>query len=400
MRLLIPVFSPVMGTWGGLTRVLAVAEAALAAGHEVAFCASGYLESHLRQRGYQVFATPPTTMFGLPPAPSGMLERRSRSLSLPARSGRDVGNFWMVFLAFGMARGRYLRQLVEAERHAAEVFRAEALFTDYDPGAYLLARVTGLPIATTYQGVMAQGIGSPQWRLMNRAVASALCAHGQPPCPVEQLFFGPTVLKIIPSIPELDGTDPSRDDVFYAGQLLGELHPTNTAPSLVPDPDRRYIWAYMGSGAVPAGRVRRILAELCAAQPDLSCVVSAQGIGHPQQVGQVHVLPYVDLQTLLPHTEWTICHGGQNTIIESLLYGVPLLVFPGPIFERRFNARKVAQAGAGFMGERNDFTVGWLTTSMKGQHQAKAASERLGDRIRSYKGATGAVETMTTAWSL
>ncbi|GGN48514.1 hypothetical protein GCM10011579_001230 [Streptomyces albiflavescens] len=68
MRLLIPVFSPLMGTWGGLTRVFAVAEGALAAGHEIACCASGDLESRLRQRGYRVFSGPPATMFGLPAA--------------------------------------------------------------------------------------------------------------------------------------------------------------------------------------------------------------------------------------------------------------------------------------------------------------------------------------------
>ena len=99
---------------------------------------------------------------------------------------------------------------------------------------------------------MSRGVGSPQWRLMNRAVASALRAHGQPPCPPEQLFFGPTVLKIIPSIPELDGTDPTRDDVFYAGQLLGKIRPTDAPPSLALDPDVRHLWAYMGSGAVPS----------------------------------------------------------------------------------------------------------------------------------------------------
>ncbi|WP_234326411.1 glycosyltransferase [Streptomyces sp. NRRL S-337] len=117
-------------------------------------------------------------------------------------------------------------------------------------------------------------------------------------------------------------------------------------------------------------------------------------------VGNVHLLPYVDVPSLLPHAEWTICHGGQNTIIESLLYGVPLLVFPGPIFERRFNARKVVQTGADFMGERENFTVGWLTTSMKAQQQASAAAHRLGDRIRSHTGAAGAVEAMTNAWRL
>ena len=82
-------------------------------------------------------------MFGLPASLSGMLERRSQSLSLPVPSGRDAGNIWMVYLAFGMARRRYLRRLVEAERKAATAFGADALFTDMDPGAYLLARVTG-----------------------------------------------------------------------------------------------------------------------------------------------------------------------------------------------------------------------------------------------------------------
>lgn len=144
--------------------------------------------------------------------------------------------------------------------------------------------------------------------------------------------------------------------------------------------------------------MRRVLTELCATQPDLSCFVSRQGIGHPEQVGQLHLLPYVDPPTVLPHAEWTICHGGQNTIIESLLFGVPLLMFPEPIFERRFNARQVTQAGAGLMGEREDFTVEWLTTSMKAQRQARSAAERLGDRICSYRGAAGAVDTMTKTW--
>ena len=68
MRLLIPVFSPATGTWGGLTRSIAIAEAAKQAGHTVAFCAAGYLETTLRQHGYSVFSLPPTTMFGLPVA--------------------------------------------------------------------------------------------------------------------------------------------------------------------------------------------------------------------------------------------------------------------------------------------------------------------------------------------
>ncbi|MHB1415778.1 MAG: hypothetical protein ACYC1C_11045 [Chloroflexota bacterium] len=42
---------------------------------------------------------------------------------------------------------------------------------------------------------------------------------------------------------------------------------------------------------------------------------------------------------MLPRCDWTVCHGGQHTIVQSLLHGVPLIVLPGPIFERRFNAK-------------------------------------------------------------
>lgn len=87
MRLLIPLFSPATGTWGGLTRAVAVAEAAKTAGHEVAFCAAGYIEQALRKRGYRVYSTPPTTMFGLPKPISRLIERRSQNVSPPVKPG-------------------------------------------------------------------------------------------------------------------------------------------------------------------------------------------------------------------------------------------------------------------------------------------------------------------------
>ncbi len=48
MNLLIPLFSPATGTWGGITRSVAMVEAARKAGHQVAFCSSGSMAEGLK----------------------------------------------------------------------------------------------------------------------------------------------------------------------------------------------------------------------------------------------------------------------------------------------------------------------------------------------------------------
>ena len=98
---------------------------------------------------------------------------------------------------------------------------------------------------------------------------------------------------------------------------------------------------------------------------------------------------------MLRQCDWTICHGGQNTIIQSLVHDVPLLIFPGPIFERRYNAKQVQATGAGKMGESSDFNASWLRTKMDKHSEYSRHAALLGARIRSYGGAPAAVEAIS-----
>ena len=393
MRLLIPLFSPPTGTWGGLTRSIAVAESASAAGHEVAFCAAGYLEQALQKRGYRVYPTPPTTMFGLPKPISRLIERRSQHVSPPVKPGTSVGNIWLVLLATGMASARHIRRLVEAEIEALQDFQADKLFTDLDPGAYLASAITGLPLAATYAHIATHGSGTLPWQLARRTIARVLRSYGKAPLTPDELCFNPSVLKIIPSIPELDDTDPNRADVCYVGQLLGPIHAAKM-PDFELEQGRHYVFVYTGTGSVSLGTAQKILPLTFAESGDLDCIVGGQSIEKPFQIGAVSFYPYVPANELLPQCDWTICHGGQNTIIQSLVHDVPLLIFPGAIFERRYNAQKVEQAGAGQMGEVSEFTVEWLRVSLERQPEYATGAIALGKRIRSYGGATAAVEAI------
>lgn len=144
-------------------------------------------------------------------------------MQLPVKPGRSVGSIWLVFFFSGLGRAGYLRSVVESQVAAARDFQAHALFTDIDPTAFLTAKILGLPMATTFAQVLQVGRGAFPWRRMNAAVHSIQRAFGLPRTTVDELFLDPQVLKIIPSIPELDGTDAHRPDVCYVGSLIEPL---------------------------------------------------------------------------------------------------------------------------------------------------------------------------------
>jgi UDP:flavonoid glycosyltransferase YjiC (YdhE family) len=393
MRLLILVFSPATGTWGGLTRVVAVAQAAQGMGHQIAFVASGPLADDLRRHGYTVYAAPASTLLGLPRPIARIIERRSQHVTLPVRPGKSIGNLGLVYLMSGLARASYLHQELKAELDAVKDFQPQALFTDLDPGAYILAKITGLPIATAFQGVMLEGIDSRTWQFVQRAESSVIKEHGLAALPPEELHFGSDVLKIIPSIPELDGTDPTRADVCYVGHLLAPIKPSATS-KFKPERERRYVFVYVGTGAVSLDTLREVLPQAFPSGGNLTCLVGSQSIREVERVEAVEFQPYVPAEAVLPHCDWTICHGGQNTIIQSLRHSVPLLVFPGPIFERRFNARKVQDAGAGMMAEIDQFTPQWLRVALGRQSEFVPRATMLGEKINAYDGPRQAVEAL------
>ncbi len=70
----------------------------------------------------------------------------------------------------------------------------------------------------------------------------------------------------------------------------------------------------------------------------------------------IHVASRFDFNELLSSATMFISHGGQNSMVQSLMNSVPLLVCPGKIFERRYNAESVVKIGAGKLVDVKDFT--------------------------------------------
>ncbi len=150
----------------------------------------------------------------------------------------------------------------------------------------------------------------------------------------------------------------------------------------------------MGTGSLTLNSLRQVLPQVFPSEGKLLCLVGSPAIETEEQIGGVRFQHYVPAEEVMPYCDWVICHGGQNTIAQSLLNGVPLIIFPGPIFERRFNAMKAQEAGAGWKLEKGQFNKEALEKLLPTQVERAACAVTLGRRIRSYRGPEGAIRAI------
>jgi len=390
MKILFMVFSPPASSFGSLTRIMALAKAFLTYKNTISFCAAGPVAQIIEKKGFITYHMPESTMFGLPLFLSNIIKKRSQNLQIPVKEGKAIGSIWFVYALSGMLSKSYLETLVDAQLAVITKYKPDLIVTEMDPGAYLAARIANIPLITTFAKVMLAGYGTFFWKKARKVINAVLTAfsieHSIEP---EEMLIHEKVLRIIPSIPELDGYDPNETNVLYTGNLLEPIRDTQEA--FVINPKTRYIFVYLGTGSLSLDLVKSILPEAFQIYPDVECFVAAQSLTSPYTVGNVTFTPYVPAEKILPYCDLVICHGGLNTITQSLEYGVPLLLFPGPIFERRRNAEMVLKNQAGAMGEHSQFTVSWI----RGQYEQRAQFDKgvalLQQRFKTYNGAGDAV---------
>jgi len=390
MKILILLFSPPTGTWGSLTRMLSIANEFLNQNDDVAFCAGGYLKESLIRKGFKAYEMPLSTMFGRPKFISKIIEKRSQNMSPPVKEGKSIGNVWFVHFITGMTRKKYLLNLVENQINAVKEFKPDILLTEMDPGAYIVTEITGIPLVSTYASIAEGGFDSFSYKRVRRAGTYVLKHYNGQLFEPKDLCFGKRVFKLIPSIPELDGTDEGRDDICYTGSLLNNLNLSKESDIKI-DKNKKYIFVYLGTGSISLKKIKKILIEIFAVYYDFKCIVCSQIINKSEIYKNIEFHNFIPAFKVLPFCKWTICHGGHNTIIQSLINFVPLILFPGPIFERRFNASMISRNKAGVMGELSDFNVKWLRNVINKFDLYSENALKLGKKIISYGGSKKAV---------
>jgi UDP:flavonoid glycosyltransferase YjiC (YdhE family) len=385
MKILIPLFSPAAGTWGSLTRTMAIAKYHQKKQDKVAFCASGFVADSLRAKGFEVYNMPEATFLGLPKFISKILVKFVENHAPPAKEGKTIGNIWLVYFMNGFLKKSYCLQLVKAEIEAVHKFHPDVILTEMDFAAYITAYITKIPLAITYAKIMKHGKGTFFWRRIKNVMNYVLNQYGKKEIfDPEDIAFHKNVLKIIPSIPELDTTNTAKNDICYAGNLIEQIQSSDT--SFIPKTGKKYVFVYFGTASVSFEKAKKILPEVFQNYKDIICYAALHGVSENFSINNVNFVKFIPAEKLLPYCVLTICHGGLNTITQSIEAGVPLLIFSGPVFERHFNATMVQKTGAGFAGELSDFNVSWIREKFEKINTLKNTIYNLQKRFKEYKG--------------
>ncbi len=327
--LIVPMFA--RATMGGpWSRALALGQALENAGHKILMGVAPDGNCH-----------PPTSMATFTihaPSPLGLPDFLSRNI-LPVVSkigiaGKvRVNSFEDVLHITGALNYHYLCESADSIQRAIRAFSPDAIYSEVNISAIIAAKIEGIPVFGSSSYTTRKAYASaPQY---SAGVRRFISEHSLPPIYSSLELFDWLERKFIPSCPSLEPID--DPNVVYCGFIKQPAEFDERQ-------DKNLILVYMGSGSVSTKKLERTLTEVFSHSTDKIIVAGSQA---EKRIGNIIFMKRADFSRLFPQTKIFINHGGQNSIMDAISYGIPQIVFPSKAFERNFNAHSLEQAGAG-----------------------------------------------------
>jgi zeaxanthin glucosyltransferase len=323
---------------GHADRAVAVADALSARGHEVAWCGSNAYFGPLL--GPDAILFPTGTRLFRDQAGHGMTALKSLWQQYVIPMAR------FTLPAVDRAIGEYQPDVVLVDQHALA-------------GA-LAAHRHGLPWATLITTAMELThplAVLPRVDAWIRAQLASLCRDvainvasdiaseaGSSSDGRLDLLFSP-YLVIAFTTSAVIGEQPFPDHFALVGAAMLD-RPGTFAWDLL-DPARRKVLISVGTLAtgLAADFYQRAAAAVAPLSPSMQAIIVGPAELVPDPPGNVLVVPWVPMLTLLPRLDAVISHGGMNTVSETLAHGLPLVIAPIR-HDQPVVASQVARAGA------------------------------------------------------
>ena len=338
VRILIVPMAAMAETAGPVSRCVLLAEELKKAGMETATCMAK--DVNFRDikdvRNYCLDVPMP---LGLPAFIARHAFPMAQKLGITER--KTVRSFDEVLNLTGNLDYRYLKKSVEQISEAIEDFKPDVVYSEFNISAIIAAKHKGVKLAATVSYPTQHDYANDPGLAggLNRLLSEFKM---EKPGSALKLFELPD-MRFCLSIEELE---PFDDRVIFCG-VLKDIQRKEA--------ERNKVLVYMGNGTVSAEKTAGVIKE---AFKDMGYEVYFATTYLPEKTeGNLHIAKRWDFNTMLDEAVLFINHGGQNSIADGLIHGVPQIVIPGKVFERRYNAKMLKENKAGVCMSAGDFTA-------------------------------------------
>jgi UDP:flavonoid glycosyltransferase YjiC (YdhE family) len=379
MRILIAPLGIPLNTSGPAARLKTLVQEGVRRGHELMVCAAqdGNISPAMMPQGVRWKGTPVPTIMGLPRLVGKVLPLILNSVGVMRKA--EIASFEQVLKLGGILKTDFFAEDVLCLRRAIKDFRPDVVFSEYRMQAVAASLLENIPVVGTHSFPgQAEFAASPELsEEVRRWLVSQGIAH------IDSILRLPELMetRFIASSPELE---PFDAPVIHVGPLTPLVVPETKIDTNLP---KKRIVLYMGNSSISPSKMVTVGKALSSS--GFEVYISARGY-KKSSIGGCHIAERFDFSKLLPGAIAFINHGGQNSLMQGLVCAVPQIIFPGKVFERKYNAQSVARLGAGAALEDTSFTPADLIENIKTLSAAKAHCKALeiGTRLVSLGGAS------------
>lgn len=367
--------------------MLALAHAARAAGHEVAFATSASFCRHVEMAGFPCL-----------PAGHDWLEANIANtfpgVSATAAMGvREETAWWLNNVWAGDLPARMAVDVAGLARS----WRPDVVVHEqWELGGALGAELSGLPYAMHAQGLL---MSAQRWKaLAGNSLTHLRQKVGLAPDPELQWIHRHCYFDTVPPSFQV----PHRLAVTHRYRPAARRRPSaeDRVPAwMVKLGPRPVVYASMGTvfNQVPH-LFEAILSGLTDEPVDVILVVGESqdlaSLGPPPE--NAHVERFVAQATVLPYCDAVITHAGYNTVGEALAQGLPVLCIPLRV-DQPINAERCVRLGVGLRllpAQATPEAVRHCVRELLADPRYRANAERVRDEIESMPPVETAVERL------
>lgn len=337
------------GAMGSTLKCLGIGRVLRSIGCEVSFVIGGKLKNLLEREGFQCYDFP-----------------------LPVTRGtqQDIRSLVDFMEWSGLTDADFARTSVQTEINAIKDFKPDAIFSETRLSSVISAKACNVPIMSIAAWPRHPDFPAniPDYGRNVSTFNKLLDQYGMKKVNhLAELLFLRSDMKISPSIPILEPELSQVPDISYMGYVL-DIDVQKKAPD-----NERYekdiILVYFSVGAISPRLYHDVIIETFGGMKEK--VIVSCGYHYELQEGwtsnyqNIQFVPYINLTDIVHRIKLILFHGGQDTMMLSLLFGIPSITIPGKHFEREYNSAALARLGVSEQLPVHGFRVNRLKKAVK-----------------------------------